>query len=73
MRTRHTRISHTKVATRGDAYTRTWIGVPVVYTTWDGERLAGVIDRFQDVYPVVVFPDGRWARLNSHVEVITAP
>ena len=73
MNTRWTRISHNKIATQGPAYTDQWIGVQAVFTTWEGDRLVGTITGFQDTfYPVITFSNGKWARLDTAVEVVDA-
>jgi hypothetical protein len=73
MQTRWTRVSQNKIAAQGDTYTDQWIGVQAVFTTYGGDRLVGTITGFADhFYPVVTFPDGRWARLGTAVEVVDA-
>jgi len=70
MRTRWTRISQSKAATMGKAYTDKWLGVQIVFTTWEGERFVGEITKWDGLFPVASFADGSWARLDSAVEVV---
>jgi hypothetical protein len=70
MQTRQTTISQRKVAQMGKAYTDTWIGTQVVFTSYDGDRTVGTITRWDDLYPVATFADGTWARLGLDVEVV---
>lgn len=74
IRTRWTSISARKLNTIGRPYMATWIGLPAVFTTYQGERLPGTITEFnRDGYPVISFPDGRHARLDLQVEIIIEP
>lgn len=71
LETRTTTISARKVAQVGPEYTRTWVGLPVVFTTYEGDRLVGVLEWADYAhYPIVRFPDGRWARLDYTIEVV---
>lgn len=68
--TRFTRFSQRKQAFQGAAYEAEWLGVRAVHTTWDGERLAGTITRWEGGWPILTLPDGRWARLDTAIEVV---
>lgn len=70
IQTRQTTISARKLAFQGRDYEAEWIGTDVVYTTFEGDRLEGTIARFSGGYPVAVFPDGRWVRLDLTIEVV---
>jgi hypothetical protein len=70
MNTRQTTISRRKVAQMGKAYTDTWLGTQVVFTSYEGDRTVGTITRWDDLYPVATFTDGSWARLGLDVEVV---
>ena len=70
LRTRKTAISRRKQAFEGDAYEQTWVGLRAVYTTYEGKRLVGTITKFVGGYPIVEFGDGRWGRLELHVEIV---
>ena len=73
MKTRQTTVSQRKVAEMGKAYTDTWLGTQVVFTTWEGDRRVGTITRWADLYPVATFTDGTWARLDLTLEVVDEP
>ena len=47
-----------------------FLGRRAVFTTYEGTDLIGTITRFDGLYPVVTFPDGRWARLDSTVRLV---
>jgi len=47
-----------------------WIGRKAIFTTWEGQEMVGTIDGFHQGYPRVVFPDGRWARLDRVVTLV---
>ncbi len=75
MDTRKVTISSRKKAFMGAEYTDTFIGMRAVFTTWEGERLVGTITHFDSQgqgFPVVTFPNGRWARLDSQIELVNA-
>lgn len=50
------------------------LGKSAVYTTWEGDRLVGTVERAKGALindlPIVRFADGRWARLGSLVEIV---
>jgi hypothetical protein len=73
MKTHHTTVSQRKVAQVGKAYTDTWLGTQVVFTSYEGDRTVGTITRWDDLYPVATFPNGSWARLDLSVEVVDEP
>lgn len=66
---------------RGKAYdahrpdpARALVGRSAVFTTYDGDRLVGTIEpmtAWRAGYPTVRFPDGKWARLDNVVELVT--
>lgn len=68
--TRRVTISGSKLAQAGSAYSSQFLGLTVVHTTWDGEQMVGTLDRFQHGYPVAVFADGRWARMDLDLAVV---
>ena len=70
MKTHRTTISRAKVAQVGKAYTDTWLGTQVVFTSYEGDRTVGTITRWDDLYPVATFADGTWARLSLDLEVV---
>lgn len=71
MTTRHTRISARKWAFQGDEYASQWVGIRVMHTTYDGDRIEGVIESLDGSgFPIIRFADGRWARGDSHIEVV---
>jgi hypothetical protein len=71
MNTRITTISTYK-ASKSAKYRDEWIGTQVVFTTWDGQKIQGIINGWAQYHPVATFNDGTWARLDSQVEVINA-
>lgn len=73
MTTRRTTLSQRRLANDFDgSYRETWINLPAIFTTWEGERLMGTITHFtpDGMFPCVTFPDGKWARLNLDVEIV---
>ncbi len=51
------------------------VGRRAIYTTWEGERLEGVIEAPTSLsggYPVIRFADGRWGRCDQRVEIVNS-
>lgn len=71
MKTHTTLISQKKIAGSKE-YIKRWLGVKVVYTTWEGERMVGAIETFEGCRPIIRFSDGRWAFGTLRVEVVDA-
>lgn len=69
LRTRICRLSTRKIAFLGDAYLDQFVGLPAVHTTYEGEKIAGVVERFVGDYAIIRFPDGRWARA-AHMDAL---
>ena len=50
------------------------LGKQAVYTTYEGERLVGTVERAKGAMlsdlPIARFADGRWGRLGSVVELV---
>ncbi len=69
MKTRRTRISDRKAGNA--AYQATWQGKRAVHTTFEGERIIGVIDwPVGQQYPIIRMADGRWARQTNALEMV---
>lgn len=73
--TRKTTISRRKLCAEGGrAYAETWVGLPVAFTTYEGERLIGTLSHFAPEggmpYPVATFPNGKHARLDHEIEIV---
>jgi hypothetical protein len=54
------------------------VGRRAIFTTYEGERLEGVVEApltgpcSTDYFPIVRFADGRWARLDSQIAIVSA-
>jgi len=46
------------------------IGRQAVYTTFEGERLVGIVTSHDGHFARVTFPNGKWARLDSTIELV---
>lgn len=49
------------------------VGRRAIYTTWEGERIEGVIEaptRMSSGLPIIRFADGRWGRCDQRVEIV---
>lgn len=59
----------------GREYAATYIGLPVIYTTWDGQQMLGEVTEFTEAegmpYPVARFDGGMWARLGHQFQTVT--
>lgn len=45
-------------------------GKRAVYTTYDGQKLVGVLEDAGMHWPVIRFPDGRWARADNEIRLV---
>lgn len=53
--------------------TKALVGRRAIYTTYEGERMEGVIEAGSQVSgwrPIIRFADGRWGRTGDRVEVV---
>ena len=54
------------------------VGRRAIFTTYEGERIEGIVEAplsgpcSTGYYPIVRFADGRWARLDSQIEIVNA-
>ena len=54
------------------------VGRRAIFTTYEGERVEGVVEApltgpaATGRFPIVRFADGRWARLDSRIEIVNA-
>ena len=49
------------------------VGRRAIYTTWEGDRMEGVIEapmRMSGGFPIIRFADGRWGRCDQRVEIV---
>lgn len=67
--TRTFTLSARKIANEGPRYWGQFLGTPVVHTDYEGTERVGVIENFEHGYPIVRFPDGKWARLDLRITV----
>jgi hypothetical protein len=76
MLTRRLNLSARQIAERGDRYTDAFLGLQVAHTTSSGDVLVGVVESFANPadrasgYPIIRFPDGRWARGERVLQVV---
>lgn len=71
MQTEIVHWSFERVALQGDAYTSKFLGRRAVFTTYEGGRMVGTVDRVDEMFrPVVVFPEGKWATLINPIELV---
>ena len=71
MNTHFTTISMSKAGNSSE-YTERWIDTKIIFTTYEGDRIQGVITHFDQWFAVARFADGTWARLDPQVEVVTS-
>lgn len=49
------------------------VGRRAIYTTWEGDRMEGVIEapmRMSGGFPIIRFADGRWGQCGPCVEIV---
>lgn len=74
--TRRVTLSDRKIAENGSRYTDHFVGLTVVWTGFDGDAHVGVVESFVNPltgavgYPIIRFPDGRWARGYRELSVV---
>lgn len=62
---RRVTISQRKVANAGAAYSDQFLGLDVLYRTWDGDLLVGRIESVDITGVVLRFDDGKWTRTSG--------
>ena len=65
----YVRVRQDQAALHGAAYTDRFLGLRVVFTSWSGQKHAGMITRFDGIYPVASLDSGGWARLDLDIEL----